>query len=367
MRIGIDAHYVGVRHGGNELYFESLLTHLSRIARAEDEYYVFSYRLAGRRRLPGGRLTHLPLRVRSVYWQRGVELPYYSWRLDLDVLHVPFNFLPAFRARKIVTIHDVAFLEFPRAYAPVERARMTCLTRFAARRADHVLTVSEFSKRSIMDHYGVDETAITVAPNAVDRGVFRPLDPEGRAAARGRLRLGPGFLLCVGALQARKNVLTLLKAFQMLRARRRDDVHLVLVGRGGWQQGRVFRFLDEQGLRGVVHHLASVDTDTLVGLYNGASAFVFPSLFEGFGIPILEAMSCGCPVVCSNAAAMPEVYGDAALPFDPNQPEELAAQLERVLDDGALKHDLVRRGFANAGRFSWEHTAALVEAVYHAA
>jgi len=152
----------------------------------------------------------------------------------------------------------------------------------------------------------------------------------------------------------------------MMRARRRDDLHLVLVGRRGWEAEEVLRFVAQKGLGAVVHHLESVDTETLVGLYNTAAAFVFPSLFEGFGMPVLEAMSCGCPVVCSNAAALPEVYGDAALPFDPNAPEELAAQLERVLDDGTLRSDLVRRGFANAGRFSWERTASIVDRVYRA-
>ncbi|MGA2384158.1 MAG: glycosyltransferase family 1 protein [Gemmatimonadales bacterium] len=366
MRIGVDAHFVGVRHGGNELYFENILRHLSTIARPDDEYYVFSYRLAGRQRLPGDRLTHLPLAARSVYWQRAVEIPYYCRRLDLDVLHVPFNFLPAFRARKVVTIHDVAFLELPRAYAPVERARMTWLTRFAAQHADHVLTLSEFSRRSIADRYGVDEGRITVTPCAADRSVFRPLDTEGRAEARRRTRFAFEFLLYVGAIQARKNLLTLLRAFEMMRARRRDDLHLVLVGRRGWEAEEVLRFVAQKGLGAVVHHLESVDTETLVGLYNTAAAFVFPSLFEGFGMPVLEAMSCGCPVVCSNAAALPEVYGDAALPFDPNAPEELAAQLERVLDDGTLRSDLVRRGFANAGRFSWERTASIVDRVYRA-
>lgn len=366
MRIGIDAHYVGVRHGGNELYFENLLSHLSRIARPEDEYFVFSYRLAGRQRLAGASLTHLPLRVRSVYWQRAVEIPYYCRRLDLDVLHVPFNFLPAFRARKVVTIHDVAFLELPRAYAPVERARMKWLTRFAARHADHLLTLSEFSRRSIVEHYGVDEARITVAPCAVDRDLFRPLEPEARMAALRRAGVGFDYFLFVGAIQERKNLLALLRAFDMVRGRRRDDLHLILVGRHGWRGGEVFRFLEEKGLRTVVHHFEAVDTEILVALYNDALAFVFPSLCEGFGMPVLEAMSCGCPVVCSNAAALPETFGDAALAFDPREPEQLAAQLERVLDDGALRADLVRRGFANVERFSWERTAEVVDRVYHA-
>jgi len=364
MRIGIDAHYVGVREGGNERYCESFIRRLGTRGHPEHEYFVFSYRAAARERIGNGRLTHLPLKRRSVAWQRAVEVPLYCRKLDLDVLHVPFNFLPVFRCRKVITIHDLTFIHLPRTHFAAERARMRLMTALAVRHADHVLTVSEFTRRDIVENYGVAPDRITVAPNAADPDVFRPLDLGVQAAFRRRMGLDAPFVLWVGIMTPRKNVATLVEAFARLRERGRTDHELVLVGRLGWLYEDVFRLIRERRLEHVVRHIDEVGPRDLAGFYSAATALVVPSRWESFCIPILEAMSCGCPVVCSNAAAMPEVYGDAALPFDPDAPEELAAQLGRVLDDSALRSDLVRRGFANAARFSWERTACIVDRVY---
>ncbi len=366
MRIGIDAHFVGIRHGGNEIHFENLINHLADLPGNGDEFYAFTYRLAARDRLRGERLTFIPLSSRSVSWQRGVEIPLQSRRLRLDVLHVPFNFVPLFRPRKVVTIHDLGFLHVPEAFTPWERARMAVLTPLAARCADHVFAVSAFTKHEIVERYRVPEERITITPSAVDRTVFRPLSAEQTAATRARLGLKCDFVLFVGTLQPRKNVPTLIEAYDRLRRKGRiPGLHLVLAGRKGWYFDEVFRVVRERGLENCVHHVGAVDTETLVGLYSSAAAFVLPSRYEGLGLPLLEAMSCGCPVVSSNTSAMPEVYGEAALAFDPNDPEELAVQLERVLEDRPCRDKLVRRGFQNCERFSWERTAAAVERAYH--
>jgi len=366
MRIGIDVHFVGVRSGGNEIYFENLLTQVARLARDGDEYFAFSCANAARMRLATENLQLLPLHGRSVYWQRAVEIPRYARQLDLDVLHVPFNFVPAGRCKKIVSIHDLGFLHMPEAYAPAERLRMRWLTRSAARRADHVLTLSDYWKRSIVESYDLPASMVTVAPAAVDSGTFRVLDEAAVRRERDRLGLACDYVLAVGEIQRRKNLRVLLEAIGRVREETRREVHVALVGRKGRGADEVLRYVAESGLGKCVHFVGSVGTEALVALYNGALALVYPSLLEGFGMPILEGMSCGCPVICSNAAAMPEVYGDAALPFDPREPDDLAAQLRRVVDDGALRSDLVRRGFANARRFSWERTAAIVDRVYRA-
>lgn len=353
---------MGVREGGNERYCESIIRALIRVAPPEDELFVFSHREAARPLLGNGRLTHLPLRSRSVAWQRGFELPRWSRRLDLDVLHVPFNFLPVFHCRKVVTIHDLPFLHLPETHRPLERARMVVMTRLAARYADRILTVTEFTKHDIVERYRVDPARVVVTPNAADRDVFRPLDAPAREAFRRRMGLPERYILFAGTLQPRKNIPTLLEAFARLGRR---DHHLVLVGRKGWLYADIFQLIAELGLRDVVRHVEAVPAPVLAGFYAAATAFVMPSRWESFGIPILEAMSCGCPVVCATAAAMPEVYGNAALAFDPENADELAAQLERVLDDESLRHDLVRRGFANCDRFSWDASAARVLDAYH--
>lgn len=366
MRIGIDAHYVGVREGGNERYFENVIRYLGATAVPDDEYFAFSYRGAARGRIPNGGITHLPLQRRSVAWQRAVELPRYSRRLALDVLHVPFNYLPAFRCRKIVTIHGLSFLHVPDAHGPLERARLVFLTRLAARGAHHVFAVSQIVKQDIIEHYGIDAARITITPNAVDRTVFRPLADSARDAVR-RMGLNDDYILFVGALQPYKNLPVLLEAYARLRERGRRDHHLVLAGRAARSAAEVSRLVREHGLDDVVHYLGELAPAALAQLYSAATALVLPSVYESFGIPVLEAMSCGCPVISSSAAALPEVCGGAALLFDPRDPEALAAQLERVVDDGALRRELIRRGFANCDRYSWELTAALVAAAYHAA
>src|SRR3989449_9708089 len=265
MRIGIDAHFVGMRYGGTEQYFATLTRHLSRRAGDGDEYFVFTHRLAAVNCLPGINAQFIPLARRSVYWQRAVEIPYHCRRLDLDVLHVPFNFLPVFRAKKIVTIHDLAFLDLSQACAPLERARMRLLTRFSARWADHVFTLSEFSKRCVMERYGVEESRISVTPCGVDRSVFRPHSKVEREAFRNRMNLGWQYLLFVGMLHERKNILTLLQAFDTVRSRRKAVPHLVLLGRTGWRAEAVFEFIRERRLGDLVHHYAAVDPDSLAG------------------------------------------------------------------------------------------------------
>lgn len=356
-----------MREGGNERYCESIIRRLGRAAAPGDEYYVFSYGEAAAQRLPDGNLKHVSLRSRSVAWQRAVELPRQARRLALDVLHVPFNFLPAGRARKIVTIYDLAFLCLPETHRLTERARLTLLTGLSARRADHVLTVSEFSKRAIAEHYGVPPVRITVAPAAVEHDVFRPPSDAERADFRRRAGLPFDYLLHVGTLHPRKNVAVLIDAYARLRARGCADHHLVLVGRRERGAADVFRLVRARGLESVVHHFETLDAATLAGVYGAATALVVPSLYEGFGVPVLEAMSCGCPVLSSWAGALPEVCADAAVLFDPRDPEALAAQLERILLAADLRQHLARRGLANCERFSWERTAALVAEVYHAA
>lgn len=363
MRIGIDAHYVGVRDGGNERYCENLLRHLAATAAPGDTYYVFSYRGAAAARLGNGTLTHLPLASRSVSWQRAVELPRYARRLSLDVLHVPFNYLPVGRARKIVTIYDLAFLDHPETHGFIERARLGLLTGYAARRTHQVITISEASRRAIVDRFGVAESRVTLAPPAVDRAVFRPASEEARAAIKGHLGVTAPYLLHVGTLHPRKNVPVLIDALARLRARG-AAVHLVLVGRRERGAAAVARRVAAHGLEDVVHHVARLPDELLAAAYSAAEALVVPSLYEGFGMPALEAMSCGCPVISSRAGALPETCGDAALFFDARSVDHLAAQLDRVLRGADLRHELVSRGFANCARFTWERTAELVSAAY---
>lgn len=363
MRIGIDAHFVGIRPGGNEHFCKNVIKELAALETSREEYFVFNQNGAGSSMLPPSPLQVVPLRKKSVYLQRGLEIPLLSRRLALDVIHVPFNFLPVGRAKKVVTIYDLAFLHVGDTFDFMERKRMSLLTGFSARRADHIITTSEFSKQDIVRRYGVPEDRITVTQCAVDREAFRPWTPEAKQAFLSAQGIGSRFLLFVGTLQPRKNVLNLIKAFRKLPASA-GDVQLIIVGRKGWIYEDIFRLIREESLESRVRHLEHVDQDTLTGLYNTAEAFVFPSLFEGFGMPILEAMSCGCPVASSDATCLPEAYGDAALSFHPEDIDAMVKAMVRILGDDALRKDLIEKGFRNCDRFSWQKTARIVRQVY---
>jgi glycosyltransferase involved in cell wall biosynthesis len=365
MRIGIDAHFVGARHGGNEHHFENVIKALARDNSGGDELFAFSGGLRAKGVLPES-VRLVALNRRSVYLQRALEIPRLARELRLDLIHVPFNVMPVGKAKKIVTIHDLAFLHVGDTFDFLERKRMSILTGLSARWADHIFTVSEYSRQDIVRSYRVPEKKVTVTPNAVDRTVFAPWDAGRKAAFLRTKGIDYPFLLFVGTFQPRKNVIRMLKAFASLeKSGPTGSIHLALVGRKGWLYDEIFSFLKEKGLQGRVHHFENADMDTLVGLYNTAQALVFPSLFEGFGMPILEAQSCGCPVLSSDVTSMPEICGDSALTFDPLDVPGMAARMDLVVRDGALRSDLTERGYRNCDRYAWENTAAVVRKAYH--
>lgn len=364
MRIGIDAHFVGVRHGGNEYLFENLLRSLARMEPNGDSYYAFSLDLKAAKLLERERLELVELKKPSVYLQRALEIPAHAKRLKLDLLHVPFNFLPVGKYKKVITVHDLAFLHLKDAFTFTERMRMSLMTSFCAKRADHIFTDSEYSKADIVKNYGITESKISVALLAVDQATFSPWKEPDKEAFRKARGLDYPYILHVGTLQPRKNVITLLKAFKSM-AHTDEEVHLALVGRKGWIYEELFTYIRENGLEQRVHHFEGVGTRDLAGFYNCATALAFPSVFEGFGVPILEAMACGCPVVSANVTSMPEVYGDAALPFSPHDEGALAECLRQVLRNPSLQRALINKGFENGKRFSWDKTATQIHKVYH--
>jgi glycosyltransferase involved in cell wall biosynthesis len=262
----------------------------------------------------------------------------------------PANLAPvALGRRNVVVIHDAAALRHPewygRAYVAYQRAILPRLARTAAR----VITVSEFSKAELVDVLGAAPDNVAVVPNGVDDRFSPDADS---AAARAGLGLDRGYVLAVGSRIARKNLAGLEAAARMLA---RDGVELVAAG-----SGRAYMRAEGDT---PVRALGYVAEDHLPGLYAGAEALVMPSLYEGFGLPCLEAMASGTPVIAAARGALPEVCGDAALLFDPDDPEAAAAALERLLGDAGLAAGLRDRGLARARRFSWRATAERTDAV----
>ena len=367
MRIGIDIGPIRQVRTGVGNYCHHLLMHLVELAAGE----VFAGFSTGMRppelagSLAGINRMHIPVPTRLMYalWE-GLGLPRVDRLLGgVDVFHATNFFMPPTRtARRVVTIHDLTFLVHPelcnpRIVGPFSRHVVRC-----AREADAVLTYSESTRRDVAERLDVDAGKIHVAPLAADPA-FNPMAPEeARALLRGRYGVDGPFILFAGTLEPRKNLAGLVRVFAALR----DEIphRLVLAGPAGWNAMAVNEAIDTLKLADRVLRPGFVPLDDLRALYSRADAFVFPSRYEGFGLPLVEAMACGCPVVAADNSSIPEVTGDAALLVDSNDEDALANAIVKVLGDTDLRAQLIGRGSRQAGRFSWRRCAETTLAVY---
>jgi glycosyltransferase involved in cell wall biosynthesis len=294
-----------------------------------------------------------------------IDLPIYGLREQFsvpwaargaDLLHVPHYNVPVmFRGDFMVTIHDLIHLmgpPFSRFIA--SRAYARPLLRFATRKARRIVSVSHFSKGQLVQRLGVPEERIAVIYNGVHPG-FRELDhEEARERVRSTFSLIAPYFLYVGNLKPHKNIDLLLRAFSLLRARKVGNHDLVIVGEGCRQRELLEAMCARLGISPQVRFIPRVNEEVLPYLYAAADLFILPSLMEGFGYPVVEAMACGTPVICSRAAVLPEIAGDASLFFDPTSCEDLAAAVEKVLESAELRRVLRQRGLARARVFGWE-------------
>jgi glycosyltransferase involved in cell wall biosynthesis len=308
----------------------------------------------------------LSFRASAVLWHRlGAPLPVTRFTGEADVYHAP-NFLlpPTGRSRGVVTVHDLTFFHHPECAVPglvklLKREVPRSLARAAAVTADSQATASD-----LVAAFAARPEQITVVPGAVDAR-FRPERRPEVLAAMDRLYGGERpFILTVGRLEPRKNLRRLIAAYAEVRERLSGAPRLLIAGGQGWLYQDLYDAVIELGLTDEVVFLGFVPDDHLPALLSLARAFVYPSLYEGFGLPVLEAMACGTPVACSNTSSLPEVAGEAALLFDPTDTAAIGAALERLLNDDALRADLARRGPEQAARFSWTDSARRLRALY---
>jgi glycosyltransferase involved in cell wall biosynthesis len=284
----------------------------------------------------------------------------------ITLFHATEHLLPKLtRARSVFTLHDVAYLLFPQYHLLQNRLYLTLMMpRFLAR-ADRVIAVSEASRRDALRFYRLNPEKVVVIPEGVEPR-FRPEpDPARLAAVRQKYALPERFILCVGTIEPRKNLPTLLEAYAALRPHH-PRLGLVLAGGKGWLYQSFFERLQSLGLETQTRVTLTgyVPDDDLPALINCAEVFAFPSVFEGFGLPPLEAMACGVPVVCSNASSLPEVVSDAGISLPPADPRAWAEALDRLLTDPVLHADLRTRGLARSRLFTWEAAALHTLQVY---
>jgi glycosyltransferase involved in cell wall biosynthesis len=263
----------------------------------------------------------------------------------------------------VTTIHDLSFMRLPHLFRPSNRLYLTLLTRLSAHRAQRLIAVSQHTASEAVDLLGISRGRIDVVYHGVDPQ-FRPLPTEEVEAFRERRGISERFVLFVGTLEPRKNLEHLVAAFSRIND---GKTQLVLVGGKGWLYDDLYRQIEALNLGAAVRFPGYVRSKELPLWYNAATAFAYPSLYEGFGMPVTEAQACGTPVLTSNVSSLPEAAGEAALLVDPHSVEDIAAGLNSILSDLALQKDLRERGLAHAERFKWSQTAWETIQVYRRA
>jgi len=372
MRIGID-YTPGVTLGaGIGRYTRGLVQALFELDR-ENEYVLFAtpgLRSNPKPQIPNPNFHYRPIpashRLMAIFWHRlRIPLPVEAFIGPVDVFHSPdFVLPPQRRGARLLTVHDLSFMRYPEGATPSLRRYLNTVVPRSIARADLVLADSESTKRDLAELLDVSPERVRVVYAGVEPR-FRPMfdDEHLRAVAR-RYELDPPFILAVGTLEPRKNLQRLFQAYALLRQRMAFAPRLVVVGARGWLTDDIFAALEASGIAAHVRFPGFVHDEDLPAVYNLACLFAFPSLYEGFGIPPLEALACGVPVACSNASSLPEVVGDAALTFDPTDVEAMVEAMLRLLTDGDLRADLIARGRARAERFTWPAAAADLLAAY---
>jgi glycosyltransferase involved in cell wall biosynthesis len=287
-------------------------------------------------------------------------------RRPVDLLHVQYTAPPLAPCPVVATIHDLSFEHIPETFKLRSRVQLRLTVRATARRAAHVIAPSEYTRRDLIETYGLDPARVTAIPLAVAPH-FRPVEVAGELArVRARYGIAGKYVLAVGSTQPRKNLARLVRAYSALRrGRGRSNLpQLVLVGKQAWLYGDTLKAIEEEGLGQDVLLTGYVSEDDLPALYAGALLFAYPSYYEGFGLPPLEAMSCGAPVLTGDRTSLPEVVGDAGLTVDPFDTDAIASALARLIDDDALRAHLRERGLERARSFDWRDTARMTLQVY---
>lgn len=369
MQITIDFTPAIQKHAGIGRYTEELIRALLCI---QPECKLKLFYNDWERRRPSPPLDNLP--CIKLY------LPNKLWRLAVlfcSYLHLPLNTIvkssalfhatdhllpPLKQICSVFTLHDLSFLTHPDTHLPLNRYFSQLMINCFLQSADRIITVSECTKVDAIRLCGIEEEKITVIYEGVNPD-FYPVPPEITSAIRYHYNLPERYILFVGTIEPRKNLHFLLEVFQRL-PNRKNNLKLVMVGKKGWRYEDFFQKLKELGLENDIVFLGYIPDSDLPAIYSMAEVFVFPSLYEGFGLPVLEAMACGTPVICSNTSSLPEVAGEAALLLPPDNISEWIHALEHLLESKELRRDLSQRGLRQAARFTWHNTAFKTYKIY---
>ena len=367
LRIAIDAHTVGTKLGGNESYAVNLIEGLAQIDNV-NQYTIYITTNEARERfgnrwpnfkvrstLPHTPLIRIPLTLSAELRKNPV-----------DVLHVQFTAPPFCPCPVVVSIHDLSFEHLPETFKRRSRTQLRLTVRHSARRAARILSLSEHTRQDIIETYGVPPQRVTAIPLAAPDHFGPVTDYRELQRVRHNYGIDGDYILSVGSIQPRKNLARLVRAYASLRESGSADKlpKLVLVGKRAWLYDETLRVLDETKIKDAVVLTGYVPESDLTALYSGALCFVYPSYFEGFGLPPLEAMKCGAAVIVGNRTSLPEVVGDAALTVDPFDVDAIAGAIRKLVNDESLRRELSVKGLQRANEFNWRETARKTLAVY---
>lgn len=375
MHIAIDYTPAVHQRAGIGRYTRGLVQALTQLD-SENRYTLMVLGRIGAHFIPSGlpanyKLRFAPISDRwaTVLWYRlNVPLPVELFSGLADLFHGPSFTLPPSFAPSLLTVHDLSFLRYPQGAHPALLAWLTKAVPRSLRRARHVLADSESTRIDLIELMQVPSDRITVIGAGVEKR-FQPVtDPETLGQVRARYKLPDRFILSVSTLEPRKNFTGLIAAFSQMAAASEmssmADLHLVIAGGKGWLYDDIFAAAETSPLRERIHFTGYVADEHLPALYSLATLFAFPSHYEGFGIPVLESMACGTPVVCANNSSLPEIAGDAALLIEATDTGALADAMHQLVIDTSLREGLIQRGYEQAGNFRWEEAARRLLDVY---
>lgn len=363
--IGIDASRANAHERtGTEWYSYELIQALKKLQVPGLEVVLYSKKFLrdGLEAFPPGWNGKILYWRSQRFWNQ-FRLSWELWRHPVDLFFQPTHTLPIFAPkRSVTTLHDIGFERLPKLYRPAELRYHRYSAKLAVKRADRILTVSEFSKREILDRYKLPPERVTVTPLAVDPARYHPgITEADQEAVLAKYRLSRPFLIYVGRVEEKKNVANLVRAFSLFKSRRGvgDPVKLLLAGSPGFGIERIRKQIAASKLEASVVMPGYVPEAEMPALISAARLLLLPSWYEGFGLPILQAQACGTPVIASQAASMPEVGGNAALYARPDEPEQLAHAMKSLMDESSAWERARALGFENVKRFSWAETARL--------
>lgn len=295
-----------------------------------------------------------------------IPIPYrFFFKANVDITHF-FDYVIPFgvHGKKIVTVYDMTFRAYPKTLPLKTKLLLATNLRVSCKRANKIITVSEFSKREIMKYLNISAERINVVPSGINLQKYYPLDNESIKKVKDKYSLENSYFLYLGTLEPRKNLVRLIKAYYKLK-NEKNMPDLILAGQKGWFYEEIFECIHKLKLEKSVVYIGYVSDEDTAPLICGATAFIFPSLYEGFGIPPLEAMACGTPVITSNVSSLPEVVGDGALLVDPYDVDDIYQKMKTLISNNNLREELVKKGIERASFFSWDNAATKLMEIYN--